>query len=85
MVTDGKLAEVFARTRVGVAHYSSSLMEGVAHGAVPLVYDPTEGSRYSPDVETAGREIPRQPSLSDGSSLEDTFCHSEKKVPARKK
>ena len=51
MVTDGKLAEVFARTRVGVAHYSSSLMEGVAHGAVPLVYDPTEGSRYSPDVD----------------------------------
>lgn len=54
MVTDGKLAEVFARTRVGVAHYSSSLMEGVAHGAVPLVYDPTEGSRYSPDVEAEG-------------------------------
>lgn len=27
---------------------------GVAHGAVPLVYDPTEGSRYSPDVEAEG-------------------------------
>lgn len=43
--------EVFLQTLVSVSHYSSTLVEGVIHGCLPLVYDPTTGSRYRPDIE----------------------------------
>lgn len=48
------LAEAFAQTQVAVSHFSSALMEGVAHDCIPLVFDPTQGSRYSPDIEMLG-------------------------------
>lgn len=51
LVSDWELAEVYGRTLIGVSHFSSALMEGVVHGCIPLVYDPTTGSRYYPDVE----------------------------------
>ena len=54
MMSDLPLSEAFARTQVVVSHFSSALMEGMAHDCIPLVFDPTQGSRYSPDVEALG-------------------------------
>lgn len=51
IVSDCELQEVYARTRIVISHFSSSLMEGVLYNAVPLVFDPTTKSRYYPDVE----------------------------------
>lgn len=45
------LNDVLARSRVVVSHFSSTIMECLVHGAIPLVYDPTTGSRYYPDIE----------------------------------
>lgn len=54
MVSDMCIAEVFAHTQIAVAHFSSILLEGVAHDCIPMVFDPTRDSRYVPDVEQAG-------------------------------
>lgn len=54
VVSDCKLQDVYVRTKIVVSHFSSSLMEGVLYGCVPLVYDPTVNSRYYPDVEREG-------------------------------
>ncbi len=51
IVSDWKLEEVFSDTLITVSHFSSTLMEGIVHGAIPLVYDPTTDSHYCPDVE----------------------------------
>ena len=53
-VTDRTLADVFASSRVVVSHFSSSLIEGMVHECIPLVFDPTTYSRYTPDVEALG-------------------------------
>lgn len=50
-VSDRPLPEVLRRSQAVVSHFSSSLMECLVHGAIPLVYDPTAGSRYYPDIE----------------------------------
>ena len=54
IVSESPLNEIYARTRILVSHYSSSLMEGLLYGCRPLVFDPTDGSRYFPDVEKEG-------------------------------
>lgn len=54
MMSDLPLADVFAQTQIVVSHFSSVLMEGTAHDCIPLVFDPTQGSRYNPDVEALG-------------------------------
>lgn len=53
-MSDLPLSETFARTQVVVSHFSSALMEGMAHDCIPLVFDPTQHSRYTPDVEALG-------------------------------
>lgn len=53
-VTDRPLPDVFAWSRVVISHFSSSLIEGMAHECIPLVFDPTTDSRYTPDVEALG-------------------------------
>lgn len=53
-VTGWELSDVFASSIVIVSHFSSSLIEGIAHDCIPLVFDPTTESRYLPDVETLG-------------------------------
>ena len=50
-VSNMPLAEVFAQTCVAVSCFSSSIMESVVHGCVPLVFSPATGVRYSPDIE----------------------------------
>lgn len=54
MMSDCTLVEAFAHTSVAVSHFSSALLEGVAHDCVPLVFDPARDSRYTPDVEQLG-------------------------------
>lgn len=54
VVSDIPLADVYAKTRVAVSCFSSSIMESVAHGCTPLVFCPTTGVRYSPDIELEG-------------------------------
>lgn len=51
IVSDTPLGQVYARSRIVVSHSSSSLMEGLLYGCRPLVFGPTWGSRYYPDVE----------------------------------
>ena len=53
-VTDWPLADVFAKSKIVVSHFSSSLIEGVAHDCIPLVFDPTSDSGYHPDIEMLG-------------------------------
>lgn len=54
IVNDDKLADVYARTKVVVSHFSSVLMEGLMYGCTPLVFNPTPGSSYYPDIESEG-------------------------------
>ncbi len=52
LATEWSLEDVFADSIIVVSHFSSSLMEGIIHGCIPLVFDPTTNSKYLPDVET---------------------------------
>ena len=51
IVSDWNLKTVYENTKVAVSHFSSCIMEGALNGAIPLVYDPTNNSRYYPDIE----------------------------------
>lgn len=48
------IADVYASTRVAVAHYSSTIMECVAHGCCPLVFNPSPSWNYNPDLGKLG-------------------------------
>lgn len=52
-VSDIPLAQVFATTKIIVSHFSSALMEGIAHGCIPIVYTPSEFI-YNPHIEALG-------------------------------
>ena len=54
IVSDWEIVEVYAHTQITVAHFSSTIMEGIAHGCIPLVYDPTRFSHYIPNIEKIG-------------------------------
>lgn len=51
IVSTNPLKEILNRSLVVVSHFSSTIMECLVHGAIPLVYDPTTNSRYYPDIE----------------------------------
>lgn len=53
-VSEEPLKEVFARTGIAVAVFSSTLMEGVIHDAIPFVFDPGSNPTWYPDIETEG-------------------------------
>lgn len=54
LVTEEPLASVFAATEVVVSHFSSSLLEGMAHGCIPFVFDLAGRAPYFPDIEQEG-------------------------------
>lgn len=54
IVSDDRIEDVYAETKVVVSHFSSVLMEGLAYGCTPLVFDPTPGSTYNPNIEKLG-------------------------------
>ena len=54
VVSNVPLEDVYADTHVAVSCFSSSIMECVVHGCVPLVFCPTTGVRYNPDIEAEG-------------------------------
>lgn len=53
-VSRHNLQQVFNETAVVVSQFSSALIEGIAYGCIPLVFDPAHGSFYMPDVEKEG-------------------------------
>lgn len=48
------LAHAFAKSRISVSAYSSAILESVAAGVTPLVFNTVGLPRYWPDVEAAG-------------------------------
>lgn len=53
-VTNYNLMEVYGTTRFAIAHFSSTIMESAIHGCVPIVFDPTYNSSYTPDLSAVG-------------------------------
>lgn len=56
-VTEDPLQEVFARTEIAVAIFSSTLMEGIIHHTIPFVFDPCFNHPWYPDIEKQGLGI----------------------------
>jgi hypothetical protein len=50
----GSLREVLARTRVAVSFYSTTLIEALAHNAVPLIVNITGAPHHNPDLAALG-------------------------------
>lgn len=44
------LSELYSRSRVVVSQYSSSLVESIIHGCIPVVYNPVAEFLYSPAI-----------------------------------
>ncbi len=51
-VPQKQISKVYQETLVTVSHYSTTSIEGVLHGCIPLVFDPTTNSKYYPDIDT---------------------------------
>lgn len=54
IVTERPLSEVYAETEIGVAIFSSTLMEGIIHHVIPFVFNLTSMPCYYPDVDKDG-------------------------------
>ena len=54
IVSDWKIEDVYSNTQIVVSHFSSTIIEGVAHNCIPLVFDPTRFSSYIPNIEEIG-------------------------------
>jgi hypothetical protein len=54
MVSKTPLQEVFAETEIGVAIFSSTLMEGIIHNVIPFVFNLTSMPCYYPNVDKEG-------------------------------
>lgn len=54
IATEYPLEEVFSLSEIVVSHFSSSLIEGLVHNCIPIVFDPTTDSNYIPNVESLG-------------------------------
>lgn len=50
-VDEMNLSVVFSKARIGISHFSSCIMECLAHDCIPIVFDPVYRSRYYPDIE----------------------------------
>lgn len=48
------LTQIYARTKIGISVFSSTLMEGLIHDIIPLVFNPTSMPGYYPDIEKEG-------------------------------
>lgn len=46
LVTDEEIVTVFCKTQILISHFSSALLEGLIHGCIPLVYNPTANFEY---------------------------------------
>lgn len=52
--SDVALAEAIGKVRVSVSAYSTTILESIAAGVVPLVFNTTDIPRYWPDVAAVG-------------------------------
>ena len=48
------LSEVLTRSDLSVSIYSSVILESIAAGVIPIIFNVTSYPRYFPDVEKAG-------------------------------
>lgn len=48
------LADAFAKARISVSTYSTTILESAAAGTVPVIFNTTTMPRYWPDVDAAG-------------------------------
>jgi hypothetical protein len=48
------LADAFTKARVSVSTYSTTILESIAAGTVPIIFNTTSMPRYWPDVDAAG-------------------------------
>lgn len=53
-VTNHNLMSVYGDTKFAIAHFSSTIMESIVHGCIPIVFDPTYNSLYKPDLSVVG-------------------------------
>lgn len=54
LATDEEPIAIFYRTMILVSHFSSALLEGLIHGCIPLVYNPTTDFEYFPAIDKNG-------------------------------
>lgn len=54
---DVSLAEVLSRSRAAVSVYSSTILESIASGTVPVIFNMTTMPRFMPDVDKAGAGV----------------------------
>lgn len=76
IVSGRPVADVYAETLIVISHFSSTIMEGIAHNCIPLVFDPTRFSRYTPDVEERGIGMIASDKISFFEKLEHLLDHS---------
>lgn len=57
---DVPLTDAFARAKISVSVYSSTILESIAAGVVPLVFNTAGLPRYWPDIEAAGAGLETQ-------------------------
>jgi hypothetical protein len=48
------LSDVLSRSSISVSIYSTTILESIASGVLPVIYNPTALPRFFPDVEAAG-------------------------------
>lgn len=80
-VTNHNLMEVYGSTKFAIAHFSSTIMESIIHGCIPIVFDPTHNSSYNPDLSKVGLGFMAKTitELSDTLSMHiPTFLHDKK-------
>ncbi|HEX7300705.1 MAG TPA: hypothetical protein VF257_17025 [Solirubrobacteraceae bacterium] len=73
------LGPVLEASRAAVSIYSTSLVEAAALGSIPIVFNPTSMSRYSPDLDAlgAGIEVRTPPDAEEAIArvVEDELLH----------
>ncbi len=45
------LSEIFSKSIVGISIFSSTIIEGLAHGVIPFIYNPDLMPNYYPDLD----------------------------------
>jgi hypothetical protein len=77
------LRAILETAQVAVSIYSTSLIEAVAMGAVPLVFNPTSMPRYEPDLESLGAGLERRSVEDAEDAIAELMCDSEARTALR--
>lgn len=55
-VSDTPLVDIFERTLISVSIFSSTIIESLAHGSIPFIFDPSTDGGYYPSASDWGVE-----------------------------